>query len=298
MVNCLNKNVFLLIAGVGLFLVVGPMGYSLLQVLPNSPYIPDGWYSRGVIDYVNPKTGDYYFVVMPKSESGVALTGAQLKFNEVDVSIPVPFKQIVENNFDYSWYQYWYETDLFSDGLSFNVNYSITWTVFDEQNRVATVSDWILFKPLELPLPEGYFTFDNMQYFDEKIVLEDPTVVIKFVPTLNTHLINGVSVDVSKDGELVETIPTIDVPGYYPQFVQQENGTWIATYDLPFDGTYLLECYVQTDERILQLESALLEYSSDNMFQLDGELVTYLGFGLTAFGSASYVVMSRKEGKK
>lgn len=127
-----------------------PTPLSTTEAIPYSPYIPEGYYSRGEIDYVNPETGLYYLVVMPKATRNVnydrIVESASLTFAEPAITVDVPFKTKVPSSGAIEWSQFWLETDVTGDGLEFDKNYTITWAVSDRWDGEDSVSDWLMFK--------------------------------------------------------------------------------------------------------------------------------------------------------
>lgn len=248
----------LLVCVFGVFLIALPMVVSL-EALPYSPYIPENYYSSGDIDYVNGETGKYYLVCMPRSEKGVSLTGASLRLRHetTDVTIPVPFKKIVESpSVDYDWYQYWYETDVYSDNLDFGVEYSITWTVYDDLGRQVQVSDTLTFIELTGPIPTGKFYFNNQEATGQTIFLNSSTLWIEFFPD-NPEIVTGVAAKIYRNGALVTSITTGD---YYPNFVEQSGGEWFGYYNFTTGGDYLVDCYVSNSQRMFKLSSVTVQY--------------------------------------
>jgi len=162
-------GVILPLVGFGL-----PSPLSTVGNIPYSPYIPEGYYSRGIIDYVNSDTGKYYLVVMPKSTKNVnfdrTVKSASIMFEDPAKTIDVPFKKkasVPEEVAAYEWSQFWYETDVVSDGLEFDKNYTVTWTVVDVWDRVDSVTDWLMFKELA----------DDVQSSEMPFTPEEPNIL-------------------------------------------------------------------------------------------------------------------------
>lgn len=139
----INKYLLITLAGIILIWVL-PLSTSSLVTVPYSPYIPDNYYSRGIIDYTNSQTGVYYIAVLPYSSTGATVDSATFYFAEADVTLDLALVHVLPVS-PYDQYKFWRDTNIVSDGLQFNTNYTITVTVEDNLGRTDSVTDWILF---------------------------------------------------------------------------------------------------------------------------------------------------------
>ncbi len=128
----------------GAVLIAAPMLFPLsVAVPPSYPWIPEGYYSKGEIDYISPRTGKYYLAVCPVSEKEVALSTVKVIFTDLDVEFPMSFKHVIEYD-AYDWYSYWFETDV-GGTLQFNINYTIQFYVEDAKGRSCIRTSWVIF---------------------------------------------------------------------------------------------------------------------------------------------------------
>ena len=245
----------------GAMLIAAPMLFPLsVAVPPSYPWIPEGCYSYGEIDYVSRRTGKYYLAVCPVSEKGVALSTVKVIFTDLDVEFPMSFKHVIEYD-AYDWYSYWFETDV-GGTLQFNINYTIQFYVEDAKGRSCIRTSWVIFIPVELlPVPEGYFTINGQEAVSDTVIfVTSPEITIAFVPTKYAEYIKHVDVEVYKDDKLIGIITSQELPetAVLGKFQKQPDGTWQANYTLPEAGVYRLDGYVVTEQRTLQLMSITL----------------------------------------
>lgn len=172
----MKRNTYLLITLVGLIALFVPLTVASLVTVPYTPYIPEGYYSRGVIDYVDAQTGMPFITVLPIGNDDFDIVSAKFEFVEADVTLSLPLKDKLATG-NYIQYRFWYDTNVVSDGLQFNQNYTVIITVENTVEQTDSVTDWILFasdndEPVdELPEGDNGITTDELFMFVPGFVL-------------------------------------------------------------------------------------------------------------------------------
>ena len=270
----------------GAMLVAAPILFPLsIGTPPSYPWIPEGYYSKGEIDYVSPRTGKYYLACCPISENGVSITSVKVKFLELGVEYLMSLKDTIDYP-AYDWYIFWYEFDVVSP-LQYHTEYAIEFYVEDAKGRSCSQTSWVIFIPKELlPVPEGYFTINGQEAVSDTVIFVDsPEITVTFVPTKYAEYIKHVSVEVYRDDELMGIITSQELPetAVAGKFYKQPDGTWQASYTLPGRGEYRLDGYIITEQRTLQLTSITLNFEagppSDRgiILQIAGAALTIVG---------------------
>jgi len=278
-----NRLPWLLIIA-GVILMVAPMIFPLSVSVPQSyPWIPEGYYSKGKIDYVSPQTGKYYLACCPISENGVSISSAKVKFLDLDVEYSMTQKYIPIDYDEYDWYNFQCEFDVASP-LEYYTNYSIQFSVVDAKGRTCSVDSRVEFIPVEpLPEPQGYFTINGKEaYEDTTLLLLSPELNITFTPTQYAEYIDHVDIKVYRNGDLIDFITNQELPNS-PRFYMQSDGSWRATYTLPESGVYTFEGYVSTEQRTIQLLSINLNYGAPPS-ERNAEMLQLAGVALVAVG--------------
>ena len=248
---------------IGAMLIAAPMLFPLsVAVPPRFPYLPEGYYSKGEIGYVSPRTGKYYLFCNPISENGVPITSVKVRFVDLGIEYPMYLNYVPIDYPAYDWYSFWIEFNIASP-LQYYTNYTIEFNVADAKGRTCSVTSWVKFIPIEpLPVPEGYFTINGQEaYENTTVILLSPELTITFVPTKYAEYITHITVEVYKGDTLIDLITSQEIPNT-PRFYKQPDGTWQATYTLPSYGVYTLKGYVITEQRTIQLLSINLNYKS------------------------------------
>lgn len=175
---------YLLLTLVGILLAIGPVFATSLETIPYTPYIREGYYSKGTIDYVSSQTGLYYIAVLPLAEKSTTVTSATFEFVEAEVTLDLYLKETLSVD-TYNQYKFWYDTDVISDGLEFNKEYTINVVVVDNFGNSDSVTNTLTFVNENEPIPTDDFPvqslvlslqvcgafvacFGGFMYFDER----------------------------------------------------------------------------------------------------------------------------------
>jgi len=266
--------------------MAAPMLFPLsVAVPPSYPWIPEGYYSKGEIDYVSPRTGKYYLFVAPISENGVKLAGATVYFKDLRRSYNMMYSGCIDYP-AYDWYRFWLDLDV-GGVIQFNVNYSIVFRTWDFKGRDCEKESWVIFIPVEpLPVPEGYFTINGQEAFKDTVIfVTSPEITITFVPTKYAEYIKHVNVEVYRGDTLIGIITSQELAetAVAGKFQKQPDGTWQANYTLPGPGEYRLDGYIITEQRTLQLMSITLNNEAPPpsnrgiILQIAGAALTVVG---------------------
>jgi len=273
---------------IGAMLMAAPMLFPLsVAVPPSYPWIPEGYYSKGEIDYVSPRTGKYYLMCCPISEKGVPLNTVKVKFLELGVEYSMRLRCPPIEYPAYDWYNFWYEFDIASP-LQYYTEYTIEFYVVDAKGRSCSQTSWVKFIPVEpLPVPEGYFTINGQEaYTDTVIFVTSPEITITFVPTKYAEYIKHVNVEVYRGDTLIGIITSQELAetAVLGKFQKQPDGTWQANYTLPGPGEYRLDGYIITEQRTLQLMSITLNNEAPPPSNR-GIILQIAGVALTVVGA-------------
>jgi len=136
------------------------------------------------------------------------------------------------------------------------VVYKFTWLVniYETRDKLLDTAQTVTYAKTPLAEPDGYFEVNGAKAGETtKLVVWDPSLSLKFVPTKNPEKITAVKVEVWKGSNLLKTVA-----------LSKTDGQYAGTYTLPSPGTYTLKGKIEwTDGNPLLKMSIMAQWGEE-----------------------------------